>query len=173
MEKLQQAFQKCFGFPIPYPEQQLQAIEGRPLLFGSPIALEKQFLIQGHIDEFLESCPEGYFLIGFWGHDLMSHGFYYSRVDSWSKIFFRLPYAGAYYDTKDVKEMARCVREFLIQFAEFEKQISKRAKTLIAVESMWDGYYKVVMLNGKIYEIERSLFKSCNLLKELSYLCEI
>jgi hypothetical protein len=173
--KLQQAFQKVFGFSIPIPitKKDLQPIEGKPFLLGSPISLQKQFLLQGYIDEFLEFCPAGYFLIGFWGHGLMSDGFYYSRVDSWSKIFFRLPYTGAYYYTKDVKEMARCVREFLIQFIEFEKLISKKAKTLIAVESMGDGYYKIVMLNGKTYEIDRSLFDKCNLLKELSDLCEI
>lgn len=171
--KLQQAFQKVFGFPIPFSIQDLQPIEGKTFLLGSPIALKKQFLLQGCINEFLESCPEGYFLLGFWGHGLMSDGFYYSRVDSWSKIFFRLPYTGAYYTIEEGKEMVRCVREFLTQFVEFENKISTRAKSLIAVESMGEGYYKVVMLNGKTYEIKMSLFADCNLLTRLSDLCEI
>lgn len=171
--KLQQVFQNVFGFPIPFTEQDLQPIEGKPFLFGSPIALQKQFLLQGFIDEFLESCPKGYILIGFWGHGLMSEGFYYSRVDSWSKIFFRLSYTGAYNTIEEIKEKVRCVREFLTQYVKFEKKISKRAKSLIAVESMGDGYYQIVMLNGKTYEIDRSLLVDCNLLKELSDLCEI
>ena len=59
----------------------------KSLLVGSEQASKNPMLIQGDISEFLKSAPEGYFLSGYWGHGVNSYAFYYSRVDSWSRVF--------------------------------------------------------------------------------------
>jgi len=40
---------------------------GPPSLFGSPVAVNnRQYLIQGDIQDFLNEAPDGYVLAGFW-----------------------------------------------------------------------------------------------------------
>ena len=74
MKNLETMFQKSFGVPIsqviPLNENiiEIEGPRGNSLMFGSPIAAEKQFLTQSEIDRFIESCLEGYLLVGFWGH---------------------------------------------------------------------------------------------------------
>lgn len=138
MDKLMRTFEKCFGIPIPeimLPKEMLLSWDNS-LLFGSSIArsCKELYLVQACITNFIESCPEGYFLIGFWGHGVNSYAFYYLRVDFWSKIYFRLPYGGVYMDNE---KNAKHIREFLINFIAFEKELVGNVKSLIAVESMW------------------------------------
>lgn len=90
----------------------------RSLLVGSKGAIKRQYLIQGDIGEFLRHAPEGYFLVGFWGHGFNSHAFYYLRVDSKSKIFFRLPYGGVYMDNKNEAEH---ISKFLPEFFDLRR----------------------------------------------------
>lgn len=173
MDKLKATFQKCFGIPIPkimLPEENLSPLDGKPedaLLYGSGIAIQKPLLVQCDIRQFIESCPKGYFLIGFWGHGVNSYAFYYSRVDSWSKLFFRLPYGGVYMDNE---EMARCIREFLNHYFDFEQEIMEKVRTIVAIESMGVGYYKIVMPGCKTFESEESLFEDPNFKEKFGYL---
>jgi hypothetical protein len=108
MKKLKSYFYESFGIPI--PEYMLPDIELVPIydedpdetfLFGSPMAVKKPYLIQSEIDLFIDCWPKEYFLIGFWGHGVNSYAFYYLRADSWSNIFFRLPYGGIYMDNEE------------------------------------------------------------------------
>ena len=117
------------------------------------------YLIQGRINSFLTSCPECYYLVGFWGHGVNSYGFYYSRMDSWRKILFRLPYGGGYMDNK---LMTKHVREFLISYIEFAQSITPDIKSLIAIDSMEEGYYKFVLDNEKTIELKESFFSNPN-----------
>jgi len=88
MKNLEAIFKKSFGLAINQViplEKDMIAIDGSPenaLLFGSHIAAKEPFLVQGVINSFLKSCPEGYFLVGFWGHGMNSHAFYYSSVSA-------------------------------------------------------------------------------------------
>lgn len=164
MKKLLSLFQVEIGIPIP-PEllisDQLVPLteksEKDALLWGTKIALEDKYIIQRQTGNFLKSCPAGYYLIGFWGHGVNSYAFYYSRVDSWRKILFRLPFGGVYMDKK---LMAKQIQIFLKNYIEFEKNISPTVKNLIAVDSMWEGYYKVVFNNEKTIECKESLFNN-------------
>ncbi|OGW55284.1 MAG: hypothetical protein A2Y48_10505 [Nitrospirae bacterium RIFCSPLOW2_12_42_9] len=167
MEKLRKAFENSFGIPIPeimLPKEKLSSWDNA-LLFGSSVAksCKELYLIQGNITKFIESCPEDYFLIGFWGHGVNSYALYYLRVDSWSKIFFRLPYGGVY---EDNEKNARHIREFLINFFAFEKELVGKVKSLIAVESMGEGSYKVVTFDGKEISFKGTLLYSSSMLKE-------
>jgi hypothetical protein len=163
MKKLIETFEKYIGIPMPeimLAQKDLVQIDGeKALLYASLIAKEQPALVQGAIREFIESAPEGYFLIGFWGHGVNSYAFYYSRVDEWSKIFFRLPYGGVYMDND---EMSRLVREFLTNYFSFEQEFKSRIKHLLAIESMDKGYYKLAMKSGQIAEVRESLFYKPN-----------
>ncbi len=134
------------------------------ILVGSEIAKEKPFLIQGETGEFIEDCPEGYYLLGFWGHGVNSYAFYYSLVDAWRRIFFRLPYGGVYMDNE---EMAELIRKFLTAYLAFEQHIKDKVASLIAVESIGSGYYKIIMPEGKEFELEQSLFDDPDFQEEL------
>ena len=122
--------------------------------FGSRVAAKQPFFLQGSINRFIQSCPEGYFLVGFWGHGINSYAFYFSQVDSWKKVYFRLPYGGAYMDNKS---MAKCICNFFPNYFKFEKKLRGKVKHLIAIDSMDFGYYKITLSDNKIIELEESL----------------
>jgi len=161
MKKLKSAFKDAFGVPIDQIiplEINLVPIDGQSdvaYLFGSPIAVENPYLIQGAIGHFIESSPEGYFLVGFWGHGVNSYAFYYSLVNSWKKVFFRLPYGGVYMDNE---KMAKYIIAFLTLYFKFEQKIERKVSEFIAVESMDEGYYRIVMPDNNSMEFRKSLF---------------
>jgi hypothetical protein len=126
------------------------------LLIGSPEAKKRPYLVEGDKREFISSCPIGYFLIGFWGHGINSYAFYYSRVDDWSKIFFRLPYGGVYMDQE---LQAHLVRTFLSNFFFFEKRIKQNSKKFVAMDSMGVGDYTVTNNDGQTCNFRESLLR--------------
>jgi hypothetical protein len=157
-ELVQEYFQIALN-DLPIPDIELVDIEpdrGDALLIGSKKALKYQYLVQGDIKPFLDKAPEGYFLIGFWGHGLNSHGFNYSIVDSNSRIFFRLPYGGAYMNNK--REAIR-IKDFLLKFSDFKNKLND-ATTFNIVESMGEGSYEIkykdqeVKFKGSIYSLK-------------------
>jgi hypothetical protein len=159
LDEFKQRFQKYLNMPV--PESFLQGRELFPvfqdgLLLGSQLAIEKQYLAQGHIYKFLQLCPENYYLIGFWGHGVNSYAFYYSRVDDWSKILFRLPYGGLYMDNL---KMAEQIREFLIAFLAFEQSIIGKVDQFIAIDSMGAGQYNIEYPDGTVIQSRGSLFR--------------
>jgi hypothetical protein len=161
MNNMEIMFKESFGIPIGQIiplENNLVPIDGSAvtsLMFGSPVAAEKQFLIQSDIDQFITSCPQGYFLVGFWGHGISSHAFYYSRVDSWSRIFFRLSYGGVY---TNKKIMAKFIKKFLKNYFSFEKKVKETGGNFIAIESMRKGYYKIDLPDKNVmFEVNESL----------------
>jgi hypothetical protein len=160
MQDLKAMFQQCFGIPLlpsMLPDNELLPLlqgEGG-LLYGSRQASQEQYVLQGHIAGFIESAPEGYFLIGFYGHGINSYAFYYSRVDAWSKVLFRLPYGGAYMDND---KMAASVVQFLTRYFEFEQGLRGMAEHLVAIESMGEGEYRITLKNQRLVEFRESLF---------------
>ena len=125
-------------------------------LFGTKVAAKNLFLLQGHINKFIKLCPEGYFLVGFWGHGVNSYAFYFSEVNSWKKIFFRLPYGGVYMDNE---KMSKYICNFLSNYFNLEKKLHGKVKYIIAIESMDEGYYKIIMSDSKKIEIRESFFQ--------------
>ena len=92
----------------------------------------------------------GYFLVGFWGYGANSYAFYYSIVDSWKRVWFRLPYGGVYSDNK---KRANDIIKFFPKYFDFQEKLSGKVKKLIAMESMGVGYYKVELLDGGTLEV--------------------
>lgn len=159
--KIDNLISKNFHFSladIPIPPIELYPIKIRDgLLIGSKEATEHQYLIQRDIKEFLKNAPNGYFLVGFWGHGFNSHAFYYLRVDSESKIFFRLPYGGVYMENE--KE-AENISKFLPEFFKFEENLkSTGLRRLYAVESMGSGRYEIE-INDQVIKFNKSLYYS-------------
>ena len=66
----------------------------------------------------------------------------------------------------DNEKNARHIREFLINFFAFEKELVGKIKSLIAVESMGEGFYKVISFDGKEIFFEGSLLHKSSMLKE-------
>ena len=165
LKNLETMFNNAFGKPISQViplKEGLVPIEGSvesSLMFGSPVAAKEQFLLQSDIDRFLTSCPEGYFLVGFWGHGINSCAFYYSRVDAWSRVFFRLPFGGVYTDNN---AMADHILKFLTGFIYYEIKLKEAGVSFIATESMHRGYYKIAMPGNNIFELKESLLASPN-----------
>ncbi len=159
MNNLGKMFKEAFGIPMDQvipPEEDLVPIDGfaSSLLFGSPIAAQKQFLNQSDIEPFITLCTQGYFLVGFWGHGINSSAFYYSRANAWSRIFFRLPYGGVYTDNN---AMAKLFVRFLTQYFDYEKRLRESVKDFIAIESMHKGYYRIEMPDSNVFELRKSL----------------
>jgi hypothetical protein len=160
LDNLKMMFRESFGTPIDQIiplKDDLVPIDGpvlSSLMFGSPVAAQEQFLIQSDIDPFMTSCPQDYFLIGFGGHGINSSAFYYSRVDSWSRILFRLPYGGVYTDND---AMAKLIVQFLTSYFGYEQKLREAVKNFVAIESMHKGYYKIEMPDGNIFELNKSL----------------
>jgi hypothetical protein len=163
MKKLRSAFKDAFGVPIEQIlplEKNLIPIEGNfdnSVLFGSKSAAENPYLLDPSFDEFIDSTPMGYFLVGFWGYGANSYAFYYSIVDSWKRVSFRLPYGGVYSDNK---KRANDIINFFPKYFDFQEKLSGKVKKLIAMESMGVGYYKVELLDGGTFEACESLLRN-------------
>ena len=103
------------------------------LLYGSDIAQREPLLTQSDVDAFIERPRDGYFLVGFWGHGVNSHAFYYVRDGSQSRTYFRLPLGGVYMDNE---EHATRIARFLPAFFAFERQQLEAGCVLMAIDSM-------------------------------------
>jgi len=124
------------------------------LLVGTQEAREKQYLKSSDIINFLNEAPEGYLLAGFWGYGLNSHCFHYARADSWSRVWFRLPFGGAYMDNED---LAVAIPDFLEAFDEFEASIGSIVNDVEAVQNMMAGHYRIETSTGNVFETDKSL----------------
>ena len=163
MKNLLQTFEKSFRFALPMKLITVDKLipldnedEEKALLFGSRVSnKEGTYLSHGEIFNLLETSPVGYFLIGFWGHGVNSYAFYYSRVDSWSKICFRLPFGGVYMDNTKNAEL---IKLFLNNFILFEERLKGNATSFMAIDSMGEALYKVERKDGGVLETRESLW---------------
>jgi hypothetical protein len=164
MRRLNNFFLESFGVPIaqiiPLPNEELFCLTKNGLLYGSASAKDKPFI---------KSNDKGYFLIGYWGHGINSYAFYYSRIDEWSHILFRLAYGGIY---SNEAEDARRVRKFLSNYFEFEPELKTKTQSLIAIDSMGDGNYTITMHDGKLVSLRESLFHNADFKEKFSHLIQ-
>ena len=174
MKELRSYFRDKIGVSLPQialPSDELIHAEasgyGIEDLFGSPSAMEHQFLTQGDIDDFIASEDKNYFLIGFWGYGANSYAFYYLRIDEWSHIFFRLGYGGIYSDNKRDKTR---LRKFLKNYFLFEPELKLRAKSMIAIDSMGHGDYTIELHDGSIVHLDESLIHDADFIGRFHHL---
>ncbi|MEQ8194575.1 MAG: hypothetical protein RIB59_08810 [Rhodospirillales bacterium] len=160
VRKLHKRFAASFEREIPsdlIAGQTLFAIDhpgANSLLVGSEEAKEKQFLKGSEIVTFLNEAPEGYLLAGFWGYGLNSHCFHYARADSWSRVWFRLPFGGTHMDNED---LAAAIPDFIEAFDEFEASVGGLVSDIEAVQNMMTGHYRLETHSGAVFETDRSL----------------
>ena len=151
-------FKDSFAIPLPeamLPPADALPLEGMPHLVGSEPAREHPLLLQGEVPRFPADHPKGYYLMGFWGHGVNSHAFYYVRVDEVRQVCFRLPYGGIYMDNE---RYARAIPRFLQAYLRFERSVLERGGVITAVEAMGHGRYRVE-LQGREGMVERSLLE--------------
>ncbi len=166
MLRLREEFEKRFGLPmdiLALPEKPLQPFSGSledALLFGSASALASPILIQGQLPSFPKFCPEGYCLIGFWGHGSNSYSFYYSLVDAWRRVYFRLHTGGLY---SDERQCARKAADFLRRYHELEKAVIGKAALLVVVDSIGEGYCKLLLRDGRQWRVETALSRQATI----------
>jgi len=157
IDDLRRGFEAAFGIPfgvVPMPDDLVQIFPGRPL-WGSAISKQEPLLTQSDTEAFLKGSRAGYFLIGFWGHGVNSHAFYYVHDDGRNHVFLRLSYGGAYTDNV---EQARRVATFLPAFVDFERRHREAGSVLRVVDSMGAGDYQVISAAGRRRRCRRSLF---------------
>jgi hypothetical protein len=157
IDDLHRGFESAFGIPlgvVPMPGDLIQIFPGQ-LLWGSAISQQQPLLTQSDIEAFLEGSRAGYFLIGFWGHGVNSHAFYYVHDDGRNHVFLRLSYGGAYTDNE---EQARRVATFLPAFIDFERRHREAGSVLRVVDAMGWGDYEVITADGRRRRFRRSLF---------------
>ena len=164
MDALRDWFEKTFRIPfstLVLPGAPLTKVDD--LMWASPAAA-KPLLVQGACLGFPQEAPDGYFLVGFWGHGINSYAFYYQRADGWSHVCFRLAYGGVYMDNE---LEARRIAAFFTAYFAFEKGLGRDYR-LTAIDAMSEGLYELVHPTGRIAKIEESLEGNPNFSRLLS-----
>lgn len=60
----------------------------------------------------------------------------------------------------DNKKLANDILKFFPKYFDFQEKLSVRAKKLIAMESMGDGYYKIILPDDRTLEVRESLLRN-------------
>lgn len=113
-------------------------------LFGTHEARNDLYLIQSDFEEF-NQAPEGYCTIGFWGHGMNSHAFYFQRVEPWCRIWLRLPFGGLDSDLLEESEQIRTVMAWLPGCL---RQAQQQLHHLTLMDVMGDCYCRLVQHDG-------------------------
>jgi hypothetical protein len=125
-------------------------------LFGTARGTEPLYLLQSTIDAFLSAAPFGTFSVGFWGHGLNNHAFYYQRREPWCSLFLRLPYGGLDGDDGQAAHRIRATMEWIDGFLPFA---CERARHCIVVDSLGDALFRIVLAGGQVIEGDGPLFE--------------
>jgi hypothetical protein len=163
VRRIKAQFEEFFG--IPFPQQMLFDGDLTPLNYDlkpyskwrsdeasmlvSEVALKSPPpVVMSMMDSFY-SATEGYYFIGFFDRGMNNFGFFYARVDSWRRIYFRFNYAGLYVDSE--KEKKR-IREFLPRYFEFEQKLEGKVKLLKVFEGVGNSNYTIILPNDQTFE---------------------
>jgi hypothetical protein len=168
MRRLKARFEELFDVPMPQGmvfDGGLSAVgldlKPRPqthpddaLLLASDTALQKPLPVALGLMSSFFSGQEGYYFIGFHDRGVNNFGFFYSRIDSWSRVYFRLNYGGLY---RDSEKMKGCIRQFLPSYFSFQKRLAGRVRFLLAMECSGYGSYTVISPWGQSFSVDESL----------------
>jgi hypothetical protein len=163
MKKIRVAFEEIFSIPFPrqlsfngdltLPDYDLQPSSKRKvseaLLLVSEVASKSPPpVIMSTMNSFY-TAPEGYYLIGFDERGINNFGFFYARVDSWRRVYFRFNYSGVY--TDDEAQRAK-VRKFLPRYFEFEEKLRGSVTQFEAIEAIGRSKYTILLPNNQVFE---------------------
>jgi hypothetical protein len=158
LDNLYTFYEERIGGPFPIsllpPKKMLLWREQN--LFGTAQTEECLYLIQSKISRFLDEAPLGYMTVGFWGHGMNSHGFYYQLREPWCSIFLRLAYGGFYTDNERAAQEIKATMEWLADFLTIARE---QARHLTAVDSMGDAHFRIALLDGRKIEGDGPLFE--------------
>lgn len=168
IRRLKARFEELLNIPMPQEmafDGDLSAVgldlEPRPqthpdeaLLLASEAALRKPVLVALALMSSFFSGQEGYYFVGFHDRGVNNLGFFYSRIDSWSRVYFRLNYGGI---CRDSQKMRGCIREFLPSYFGFQKRLAGTGHFLLAMECPVYGPYTVISPWGQSFSVDESL----------------
>ncbi len=161
MRRIKKFFEEIFGIPL--PQQMLFDGNLNPIwdplipqpdpkeapLQASDVAIKVPPPVVMSTMESFFSASEGYYFIGFYERGINNFDFFYARMDSWRRVYFRLSYGGAY--TNGDKER-KSVREFLPRYFEFERKLAGNVKLLKVIEGVGNSEYTIVLPDGQTFE---------------------
>lgn len=156
LELLRARYSEDFGAELPEGAacETLVSMGGGAWMFGTPEAKEAgPVLIQGDVAR-LETLPVGYQVVGIWGHGINSYAFYFTRIDAWGRVHFRLPYGGVYMDNE---KAGADIREFMAQWFAFEPVLRAELSSLLAIDSMHAAHYRLRHKDGRELDLKESL----------------
>jgi len=162
MRKISDTFEEIFAMPLPAgmlsgdnlvpigldlkPHREIQPDDA--WLLASDIAVEKPLpVVMSFMDSFA-FAPEGYYFIGFYERGINNCDFFYSRVDSWRKVYFRLNYGGVYVDGERERNF---IREFIPRYFAFEEKLCGKVRSLEVVEASDFSQYTIVLTNDQVF----------------------
>lgn len=132
-------------------------VEEKAYLFGNSQALKRVYLLQSEVGRFFGEGREGLFYIGLWSHGSNSGAYYWCSKKGNDHIFLRLHTGGWY---TPWQEQAKLISNYLLNFFDFQKKIEGRIKKQEILESMGSGWYRFTCSDGRVIELEESLFKN-------------
>lgn len=133
-------------------------------IIGSKSAFKTRYLA-GHGSKLLKEDSKDYFLMGFWGYGTNSYAFYYLRANPKSKIYFRLPYGGAYTDNERAKVL---IKNYLNRFFTLEKKLSNIIDHIIIIDSIGESNFEIIFKDGKKFNYRKSFYLSDRNYQEFS-----
>ena len=152
------AFAKAFRIPFELldlpSEEELFQVNGSEMLLGTLECLADPPLTQEATLTFAAQDRPGLGMVGFWGYGANSYAFYYSCDDASNKTCLRLPYGGVYTDSERCAEM---IADFIPALVAFRMKVRANGASLVAIESMGDGFYALLLADGSRRSHEGSL----------------
>jgi hypothetical protein len=165
MKRIKAQFEEFFD--LPFPKQMLY--DGRLIpinysfepysewfaddasLLVSEVALQSPLPVIMSLMDSFHSALEGYYFVGFYDRGMNNFGFFYARVDSWRKVYFRFNYAGLYQDSDREKKK---IREFLPRYFEFEQKLECNVRLLKVLEGVPGSKYTLTLPDNQTFEKE-------------------
>jgi hypothetical protein len=130
------------GFPVRLEES---LVHYRDRVWVSPGLRDSFRSLQVPMTPAFAEPPGDYCMAGHWGHGVNSWAFYLIERRGAHKVFFRLPYGGAYGDPS--RDAARAVR-FLASYQSFRERWLSRLAEYDLLHEMGKGNARLVLEGG-------------------------
>ncbi len=131
-----------------------------PGLRGDLAGMEMPALMTEDFDRRLDRLPVGYCVIGFWGHGVNSHAFYFFDVREDRRITIRLPYAGAYVDFEAARQRLAETMEGLRSVV---PEALEACELVEIVMNMGTGFVRLSRSDGSVERADWTFSKAASL----------
>jgi len=152
VKRLQKEYEELFGQP--FPDWMIDGADvaeviperGGGLLIGDAAAQARPALVGGDVAEFVDDAPNGYLLVGMWGHGVNSHAYYYCHAEPAGRVWLRLPFGGVYMDNDDT---AAAIPDFFTRLHEFRQTLRARHMRYLITHHFSSGEILIETADGR------------------------